>query len=58
MEEASVREWFEAFQQAGGKGKLFITEPYQKNGHAVIGAPSYFMDALMGYLAEIKLLQH
>lgn len=56
--EASVREWFEAFQQAGGKGKLFITEPYQKNGHAVIGTPSYFMGELMAYLTEIKLLQH
>lgn len=53
--EASVREWFESFQKSGGKGKLFITEPYSKNGHAVISAPDYFMGQLITYLAEINL---
>ena len=49
----TIRASYEAFQAAGGKGRLLLSPPIEGDGHFIYAKPSFWRATLKEYLDEI-----
>jgi dienelactone hydrolase len=54
----TIRASYEAFQAAGGKGRLLLSPPIAGDGHFIYAQPTFWRAALKAYLSEIGLVTH
>jgi pimeloyl-ACP methyl ester carboxylesterase len=50
---ATVRQWFNVFTKAGGKGKLVIKPSYKDNGHNIVKEPDLYLADIVSFFNEI-----
>ncbi len=54
----TIRASYEAFQGAGGKGRLLLSPPLDVDGHFIYNKPALWRAALKEYLGEIGAVTH
>lgn len=52
---STVRKWHNAFEAAGGTGRLVIKPPYRDRGHAFVMEPGVYLRDLLSFFQEIGL---
>jgi dienelactone hydrolase len=48
-----VRKWFNAYVEAGGKGRLVIKPPYKNQGHSIVREPDLYIEDILSFFKEI-----
>ncbi|PKN51330.1 MAG: hypothetical protein CVU55_12930 [Deltaproteobacteria bacterium HGW-Deltaproteobacteria-13] len=49
----TVKEWFNSYKEAGGKGRLVIKPPYKDKGHSFVAEPEFYIEDIWSFFREI-----
>jgi dienelactone hydrolase len=54
----TVKAWFAAYIESGGKGRLAVKPAYKDRGHAIVTEPALYIDDIFSFFKEIGLREY